>query len=310
MLYVRASERPANVAHFSRTGPCQCCKAHTRYPSRPHHGCRADKLARKIEKKPILKHVREVVALWEEMQPRKSSAEVKKALAVKITQVGKGHLKELSANHASSRAVQAALKHGGAPARAAVWAEVKEGVLDLAMSPHGSFVLRKIIALADKGHLSGAPSLLPLSGCLRTAGGRPTLASRHRSWRRAGILRACKGSVVKLFRHPTGSAVMAELYNELPPAERNALVAEFYSREFSVLGGAQSAAGQMGSLVAAWEGMEGPKRRAIMKHLILALSPIIEKAYVDPAPIHRCATSHCASRSGRTSSEWRPRRNA
>lgn len=118
--------------------------------------CRADKLARKIEKKPILKHVREVVALWEEMQPRKSTPDAKKALAVKITQAGKGHLKELSANHASSRAVQAALKHGGAPARAAVWAEVKDGALELAMSPHGSFVLRKIIALGDKAHLSGA----------------------------------------------------------------------------------------------------------------------------------------------------------
>lgn len=84
---------------------------------------------------------------------------------------------------------------------------------------------------------------------------------------------------------------MADLYHELAPAERNAMVAEFYSREFSVLGGAQSAAGQLGSLVAAWEGMDGPKRRAIMKHMILALSPIIEKAYVDPAPIHRCAVA-------------------
>jgi hypothetical protein len=105
----------------------------------------------------------------------------------------------------------------------------------------------------------------------------------------AALLRVFKGSVVRLFRHPCGSAVAAEVYDSLPAAERNALVSEFYSRESALLGGAQSAAGRLGSLVDAWEGMDGPKRRGTMKHLIGALSPIIEKAYVDPAAIHRCA---------------------
>lgn len=94
---------------------------------------------------------------------------------------------------------------------------------------------------------------------------------------------------MKLFRHPTGSAVMADLYAELQTAERNALVAEFYSREYTVLGGAQSAAGKLDSLVTVWDTLDGPKRRAIMKHLILSLTPVIEKGYVDPAPVHRCA---------------------
>jgi hypothetical protein len=93
---------------------------------------------------------------------------------------------------------------------------------------------------------------------------------------------------VKLFRHPTGSAVMADLYSELQTAERNAVVAEFYSREFALLGGAQSSAGKLDSLVSVWDSLDGLKRRAIMKRMILCLTPIIEKGYVDPAPVHRC----------------------
>ena len=95
--------------------------------------------------------------------------------------------------------------------------------------------------------------------------------------------------MVKLFRHPCSSPVISELYDQLGAAERNVLVSEFYSREYVLFGSTQSSAGQMSSLVAAWDTMDGAKRRAIMKHLILALEPIIEKAYVDPAAMHRCA---------------------
>jgi hypothetical protein len=81
---------------------------------------------------------------------------------------------------------------------------------------------------------------------------------------------------------------MADLYSELQTAERNAVVAEFYSREFALLGGAQSSAGKLDSLVSVWDSLDGLKRRAIMKRMILCLTPIIEKGYVDPAPVHRC----------------------
>lgn len=104
---------------------------------------------------------------------------------------------------------------------------------------------------------------------------------------RAALLRACKGNVVKLFRNPCSSAVVADIYDELPSAERNAMIAEFYSREFALLGGSQSAAGRIDSLVTAWPQLEGAKQRSIMKYLIMALTPIMEKAYVDPSAIHR-----------------------
>jgi hypothetical protein len=111
--------------------------------------------AGKMEKKPILKLVKEVVELWETMQPRKSTPESRKLIAEKVISTGKGHLKQLSMHHSSSRAIQAALKHGGPAVREGVWAECKGSVLEMALSPHGSFALRKLIVLAEKRHIKG-----------------------------------------------------------------------------------------------------------------------------------------------------------
>lgn len=104
----------------------------------------------------------------------------------------------------------------------------------------------------------------------------------------AVIMRGCKGNVVKLFRHPCGSPVLTDLYDELQTADRNALIAEFYSREIALLGPKASTA-TLSSLVDAWPEMDGPRRRSTMQRLIQSLHPILEKAYVDPPPIHRFA---------------------
>lgn len=101
-------------------------------------------------------------------------------------------------------------------------------------------------------------------------------------------MRGCKGNVVKLFRHPCGSPVLTDLYDELQTADRNALIAEFYSREIALLGPKASTA-TLSSLVDAWPEMDGPRRRSTMQRLIQSLHPILEKAYVDPPPIHRFA---------------------
>lgn len=144
-------------------------------------------------------------------------------------------------------------------------------------------------------HLNRACSCLRLSPFLNRSAWRRPCASAggpvHDSGTCAGVLRAVQGSVVKCFRHPVASVVLSDLYEELPAAERNAMVAEFYSREWSVLGGAASAAGGLASLTKAWPDFDSTRQREILKHLILALQPIIEKGYVDPVAIHRCATA-------------------
>jgi hypothetical protein len=116
---------------------------------------RADVKAAALQKKPVLKLVKELVELWEAMQPRKSMPESRKAASEKIVATGKGHLKQLSMHHSSSRAIQAALKHGGPEVREQVWAECKGSVVEMALGPHGSFVIRRFITLADKRHIKG-----------------------------------------------------------------------------------------------------------------------------------------------------------
>lgn len=138
---------------------------------------KAAKLQRLERKKPVVALIKRVVALWDEMRPAQVSAEQKRALAAQIVSAGRGHLRELALNHASSRAVQAAVKHGGAEARAAVWGECKEGAVDLALSPHGSFVVRKLIATADKAELSGALGPLRSAAAVLVRG---PLAGAHR----------------------------------------------------------------------------------------------------------------------------------
>jgi hypothetical protein len=111
----------------------------------------------KLEKrKPILGLVKQVLAIWEELRPREADRKLKRELANKILATGKGKLRELSMKHASSRVVQAALKHGGDSAAQAVWAESKAHAVEMAMSPHASHVLRKLLRIGNKDLRTGA----------------------------------------------------------------------------------------------------------------------------------------------------------
>ena len=49
--------------------------------------------------------------------------------------------------------------------------------------------------------------------------------------RRTGVLRAFKGQVVRLLRHPSACAVVNELHVAASAKQRRALAAEFYSRQ-------------------------------------------------------------------------------
>lgn len=222
---------------------------------------KAAKLDKKHKKKPIVGLVNQCVHIWEDLRPRDASSDAKRALVAQVVAKGKGSFKELALNHSAARVVQAVLKHGTPQDRHIVWADCKEHLVELSMSAYGNHVVRKLINTATKDELPG-------------------------------VVRAFKGHVTKLFRHPCGSAVLSDLYDELTGPERNVLVAEFYGREYALFGSAQSAAGALSSLSQAWASMDGRKRRAVMQSLILALQPIIEKGYLDPAPMHRLVSEY------------------
>lgn len=56
------------------------------------------------------------------------------------------------------------------------------------------------------------------------------LASAHG----AGIIKGFKGRVPQLLRHPNGASVIDDAYNAAYPAQRNAMAAEFYGKEFTL----------------------------------------------------------------------------
>ena len=155
-----AKHKPANGKGASPQQRKPPAKATASSAATPDVSTPADKKAAKQakleRKKPVLALVKKVVALWDEMRPSQVGAERKHEISAQVVTAGTGHLKELALNHASARAVQAAAKHGGKDTRAAVWAECRESCMELAMSPHGSFVVRKLIATADAAELSGA----------------------------------------------------------------------------------------------------------------------------------------------------------
>ena len=50
----------------------------------------------------------------------------------------------------------------------------------------------------------------------------------------AGIVKSFKGRVPQLLRHPNGASVIDDAYNAAYPAQRNAMAAEFYGKQFTL----------------------------------------------------------------------------
>ena len=71
----------------------------------------------------------------------------------------KGRLAQLAVSHTGSRVVQACVKFGTPEERALVLAELRPSLLDLAKSSYAHFTVTKLIALAPKADVPGAPSI-------------------------------------------------------------------------------------------------------------------------------------------------------
>lgn len=74
------------------------------------------------------------------------------------------------------------------------------------------------------------------------------------------LVKAVKGHVPELLRHPCGASVLEELYNIASTAQRDVLAAEFYGKEY-VLFGPTAGAG----LAQLLEAAEPLKRKTILR---------------------------------------------
>lgn len=110
-----------------------------------------------------------------------------------------------------------------------------------------------------------------------------------------------RGNVASLLRHPTGAPVVDELYSRASQRDKDAMTAELYSKEYSVFapGGSGASAQIPSSLAGALEarGGDARARREMLSRVAALLTPLLEKAMVDPPIVHRVLAEYleCAT---------------
>jgi len=109
----------------------------------------------------------------------------------------------------------------------------------------------------------------------------------------SALVKRFRGHVAALLRHPTGAPVVDELYSRASQRDRDAMTAELYSKEYSVFapggGGSGSSSQIPASLAGALEarGGDARARREMLSRVAALLTPLLEKAMVDPPIVHR-----------------------
>ena len=94
-----------------------------------------------------------------------------------------------------------------------------------------------------------------------------------------------KGHVAHLLRHPCGAAVVDDLYTQANAQQRSAMVAELYGREYVLF---SSETKRLPDLL---KELSPSQTRAVLRHMAQHAVPIMEKALLDPAIVHR--SPHC-----------------
>lgn len=138
---------------------------------KPAAGCPADPLPAMVpcsskerrqavlDKKLRLKKNYDVIvdltAMWEELRKRDTPAERRAQLVNQLVARMEGRLPTLAHSHTASRVVQACIKYGSPANRASIMAALKPNLVDLARSPHGRFVVSKLIGSATKQQIPG-----------------------------------------------------------------------------------------------------------------------------------------------------------
>jgi hypothetical protein len=211
-----------------------------------HYGCRKERKEldkeRKARRNKNFGLIEEAKGLWEELRRHDLSADKRAKLVTAILAKCQGRLAELAGSHSASRIIQSCAKYGTAAERAAILKELQPKLLELAKSPYGHFVVSKLVALAPKEQLPGAqqPPALPCTteppsflrrpppsplwtsgralGCMRTRSPASMAPTRHvvvsflPPRAHAGLLKAFRGHLGELLRHPAGCQVVDDLY--------------------------------------------------------------------------------------------------
>ncbi|KAK9864425.1 hypothetical protein WJX84_008225 [Apatococcus fuscideae] len=192
--------------------------------------------------------IQELTKQWEKLRNTNENAgPLRKQLAADTLAKVKGRVAELALNHKASRILQSCAKHGTAENRATMLEELLAQFLELTKSCYASFLLRKLVSTASKPQLQG-------------------------------ILRILRGHIPELLRHPYAAAIVDDIYLCANGQQRNAMVAEFYAREYVLF----EQAALPKSLAELLESVDASKKQQILRRMSMHMQPILEKALLDP----------------------------
>ncbi|KAG1679299.1 hypothetical protein FOA52_009329 [Chlamydomonas sp. UWO 241] len=202
--------------------------------------------------------INDAALLWETLRPKETAVEDKHKIVDQVLEKMKGKILELANHHTASRIIQLCAKTGTPSQRAAIMTEVKASIVDLSKTKYGHHFVQRLIALAKKDEIGD-------------------------------FIAAFKGKVAELLRHPHGADVMTDLYDGATSAQRNAMCAEFYGKEFILFDGSVGgqASSSLSSLRQLLAGAPARQRRAVYGHMTRALMPVMEKAILHPPMTHR-----------------------
>lgn len=94
--------------------------------------------------------------------------------------------------------------------------------------------------------------------------------------------------MAELLRHPRGADVLVDLFDVASTAQRNAMCAEFYGKEYVLFDGVGVQSGNLAGLKQLLASVDTAKKRSIFQHMTRAIVPIMEKAILHPPMVHRC----------------------
>ncbi|QDZ19105.1 Pumilio-like protein [Chloropicon primus] len=195
--------------------------------------------------------IKGLLAWWEKLRSKKTSEKERLELVGMILKKSEGRLAELASLHSASRVVQSCLKFGNEEHKQQVISELKPKLLDLAQNQYGHFLVKKILAYSKE----------ELSYMLNTF----------------------RGQIVALLRHPCGSSVVDDLYHMSNARQKEQMASEFYGPEVALLANLATDELKLSSLL---ERASSAQKAAILTHIFMKLSPILDKGLVDAHVVH------------------------
>ncbi len=195
--------------------------------------------------------VKEILGDWEKLRSNKTKGEEKVALVGKILQKAKGRVAELASLHAASRVVQSCLKFGTKDHRELIAAELKPKILELSQNQYGHFLVKKILTYSK--------SEMPY------------------------FVKAFRGQVVAMLRHPCGASVVDDVYHLADARQKEQMASEFYGPEVALLANLATDELSLSKLLGK---ATAAQKAAILTHVFMKLSPILDKGLVDAHIVH------------------------